>query len=182
MDVDVASSAGAARGPLGRSFRRRLEEPRRAARRERRRHGAHSQPRRMEDARHGAGRLHVDVQPGRDRFQVCRAARRGLWLPRGERARAGRVSSPSTRRRSRGTGPAAFRRERRSLWRHGDDARRVPLLDAVAAAVVSPRRHVSRPRHAAPSRKTRDARSSRRRLPATTRSKRRGATGRAPER
>ncbi len=58
-----------------RSFRRRHEKPRRAARREQRRHGAHSQPRRMEDACHGTGRLQVDVQPGRDRFQVRRSAR-----------------------------------------------------------------------------------------------------------
>ena len=140
MDVERRIVRGHCARAARRPFRRRREEPRRAARRERRRHGAHSQSRRMEDARHGTGRLHVDVQPGRDRFQIRRSARGGLRLSRRERSRAGCVSSPSTRRRSHGTGGVAFRRERRRLWRYGDDARGVPILDAVAAAVVSPRR------------------------------------------
>ena len=95
MDVNVVSSAGTARGPLVGHFGSRTEEPRRAARRARRRHGADSESRRVEDARHRAGRLHMDVQPRRDRFQVCRSARRGLRLPGGERARAGRVRVPT---------------------------------------------------------------------------------------
>ena len=33
-------------------------------------HGADSQSGRVENTRHGTSRLHVEVQPGRDRFQI----------------------------------------------------------------------------------------------------------------
>ena len=81
----------------------------------------------------------------------------GLRLSGGQRARAGRVSGSAARRRAAGTGRAALRRQRRRVWRERDDARDVPFRHAVAAAVVSARRHVPESRHAAAARSTLDA-------------------------
>ena len=124
----------------GRSLRQRAEEPRRAARRARRRHGADSQS--TPSGRRGS--------PGRPTSRGRSARRRSISNSPVRMSRASAIRPRTSARRacmspdSLHARLSALRRQRRRIRRHRDDARDLPFLDAVAAVVVSPRRYVSK--------------------------------------